>query len=156
MARRIGCPTSRLCGCASRFRAWPKLGRSLLFSTGYPPLPFEMQNLENKRFILPLCARSLSLQELHAKSREHGSYGLRAPSPASRPGTSRHEQLCLRAAFRSAGALSAWHLSHGLRRGLHSSAALRLQPLQRGVDSAKGTLHTWLGQFVKDQKLSSG
>ena len=34
-----------------------------------------MQNLENKRSNLRLCARSLSLQDLHAKSREHGSYG---------------------------------------------------------------------------------
>jgi hypothetical protein len=40
----------------------------------YPPPPLVVQNLENKRFILSLCARSLSLKELHAKSREHGSY----------------------------------------------------------------------------------
>ena len=33
-----------------------------------------MQNIENKRLILSLCARSLSLKELQAKSREHGSY----------------------------------------------------------------------------------
>jgi hypothetical protein len=39
------------------------------------PLPCRVQNLENKRVKLSLCARSLSLQELHAKSRQHGSYG---------------------------------------------------------------------------------
>jgi len=33
-----------------------------------------MQNLGNKRFTSPPCARSLSLKELRAKSREHGSY----------------------------------------------------------------------------------
>ena len=33
-----------------------------------------VQNLENKRFNLRLRAKSLSLQELRAKSREHGSY----------------------------------------------------------------------------------
>jgi hypothetical protein len=41
---------------------------------GTPP-PCAVQNLENKRSKFRLCARSLSLQELHAKSREHGSYG---------------------------------------------------------------------------------
>jgi hypothetical protein len=41
---------------------------------GRPPPPLSVQNLENKRSILRLCARSLRLQELHAKSREHGSY----------------------------------------------------------------------------------
>jgi hypothetical protein len=41
-----------------------------------PPLPpFCLQNLENKRVKFRLWARSLSLEELHAKSREHGSYG---------------------------------------------------------------------------------
>jgi len=54
---------------------FPTLGRSLLFSIGAPLPPVAAQNLENKRFILRLCARSLSLKELHAKSREHGSYG---------------------------------------------------------------------------------
>ena len=52
----------------------PKVG-SLLFSTGTPLPPFVLQNLEKTRVILPLCARSLSLKELHAKSREHWSYG---------------------------------------------------------------------------------
>jgi len=46
-----------------------------------------MQNLENKRFILPLCARSLSLKDLHAKSREHGSYGGRRTVLTSHFGT---------------------------------------------------------------------
>src|SRR5271166_1828251 len=40
-----------------------------------PPSPFWLQNLENNGSILGLCARSLSLQELQAKSREHGSCG---------------------------------------------------------------------------------
>ena len=48
---------------------------SLLFGTGYPPSPSALQNLENKRFKILLCARSLSLKELYAKSREHRSYG---------------------------------------------------------------------------------
>ena len=39
-----------------------------------PPPPC-LQNPENKRFILPLRARSLNFKDLHAKSREHGSYG---------------------------------------------------------------------------------
>jgi hypothetical protein len=52
----------------------PVLGWSLLFSTG-TPLPLCLQNLENNGFVLRLCARSLSLQDLQAKSREHGSYG---------------------------------------------------------------------------------
>jgi hypothetical protein len=39
------------------------------------PSPLCLQNPENKRFILPLRARSLSFKDLHAKSREHGSYG---------------------------------------------------------------------------------
>jgi hypothetical protein len=42
---------------------------------GYPLPPYSVQNLENKGSNLRLGARSLSLQELHAKSREHGSYG---------------------------------------------------------------------------------
>jgi hypothetical protein len=50
-----------------------KLG-SLLFGTGYPS-PVSLQNPENKGSILRLCARSLSLQELRAKSGEHWSYG---------------------------------------------------------------------------------
>ena len=51
-----------------------------------------MQNLENKRFILPLCARSLSLKDLHAKSREHGSYGgaARTLCPVLEPGRVQH------------------------------------------------------------------
>src|SRR5208282_1800446 len=49
---------------------------SLLFTSSYPPLPpLRLQNLENKRFILPLPARSLSLKDLYAKSREHWGYG---------------------------------------------------------------------------------
>jgi hypothetical protein len=56
----------------TRFTVWYRV----------PPPPYAMQNLENKRYILRLCARSLSLQELHAKSREHGSYG-----DADRPGS---------------------------------------------------------------------
>jgi hypothetical protein len=51
------------------------MGPSLLVGTGVPPLPVRVQNLENKGFIFSLCARSLSFKELHAKSREHGSYG---------------------------------------------------------------------------------
>ena len=47
----------------------------LLSSTGTPPPPFISQNLEKTRFILRLSARSLSLKELHAESREHWSYG---------------------------------------------------------------------------------
>ena len=54
-------------------RRIPVLERSLLFGTPLPPL--FAQNLENKRFILAPRARSLSLKELHAKSREHWSYG---------------------------------------------------------------------------------
>jgi hypothetical protein len=46
----------------------PALGGSLLSGTGYPSPLFFLQNLENKRFILSLCARSLSLKELEAKS----------------------------------------------------------------------------------------
>ena len=53
---------------------FPVLEQSLLFGTGYPPSPLGLQNLENKRLKFSLCARSLSLQDLHAKSREHGSY----------------------------------------------------------------------------------
>jgi hypothetical protein len=37
------------------------------------PLPYRVQNLENKGSNFSLFARSLSLQDLHAKSREHGS-----------------------------------------------------------------------------------
>jgi hypothetical protein len=44
------------------------------FSTAYPP-PCRLQNLETKRLKFRLCARSLSLQGLQAKSREHWSYG---------------------------------------------------------------------------------
>jgi hypothetical protein len=40
-----------------------------------PPSLLCAQNLESKRFTFRPCARSLSLQELQAKSREHGSYG---------------------------------------------------------------------------------
>jgi hypothetical protein len=39
------------------------------------PSPYAVQNLENKGSNFSLRARSLSLRELHAKSREHGSYG---------------------------------------------------------------------------------
>ena len=42
----------------------------------YPLPPFILQNLEKTRFILRLSARSLSLKNLYAKSREHGSYEL--------------------------------------------------------------------------------
>jgi hypothetical protein len=52
-----------------------------------------MQNLENKRFILPLCARSLSFKDLHAKSREHASYGGRRTDLMSRFGTGRAQHL---------------------------------------------------------------
>src|ERR1700675_1640135 len=38
-----------------------------------PPSPYRAHNIENKRVKSSLCARSLSLQELQAKSREHGS-----------------------------------------------------------------------------------
>jgi len=48
---------------------------------GPPPCP--VQNIENKGLNLRLCARSLSLPELRAKSREHGSYGW--PGVGSRP-----------------------------------------------------------------------
>ena len=51
----------------------PILGRSLLFGMGTPLPPLFLQNLEKKRFIRRLSARSLSLRDLHAKSREHGS-----------------------------------------------------------------------------------
>jgi hypothetical protein len=37
------------------------------------PLPLRLQNLENKRSVLRLAARSLSFQKLRAKSRQHGS-----------------------------------------------------------------------------------
>src|SRR5208282_4583713 len=50
---------------------------------GTPPPLFGVQNLENKRLILRLCARSLSLKKLHAKSREHGSYGRCGPGRGS-------------------------------------------------------------------------
>jgi|HubBroStandDraft_2_1064218.scaffolds.fasta_scaffold23438_3 hypothetical protein len=46
-----------------------------------PPSPCWLQNLVNKRFKFCPCARSLSLQELHAKSRQHGTYPWR-PWPA--------------------------------------------------------------------------
>jgi hypothetical protein len=36
-----------------------------------------VQNLENKAFKFRLCARSLSFKDLHAKSREHGTYSRR-------------------------------------------------------------------------------
>jgi hypothetical protein len=55
--------------------------RALHFGTKFtvwywvPLSPCRLQNLENKGLKLSLCARSLSLQELHAKSRQHGSYG---------------------------------------------------------------------------------
>src|ERR1700730_2712854 len=66
---------------ASRAQVW-LAGRSSVCSqkgTDYclvlgTPSPFGLQNLENKRSLLRLCARSLSLQELRAKSREHRSY----------------------------------------------------------------------------------
>src|SRR5208282_348503 len=47
----------------------------LVIAYWYPPPPFILQNLEKTRFILRLPARSLSLKELHVKSREHWSYG---------------------------------------------------------------------------------
>jgi len=54
---------------------FPVMRRSLLFSIrGDPPSPFCLQNLENKASNSRLYARSLSLQELRAKSREHWSY----------------------------------------------------------------------------------
>jgi hypothetical protein len=53
----------------------------------YPPPPFRVQNLENKRSNLRLCTRSLSLEELHAKSREHESYDGRTTRFASHFGT---------------------------------------------------------------------
>ena len=45
-----------------------------------PPSPFCAQNPENKDFNFRPYARSLSLQELYAKSRDHGSYGREATS----------------------------------------------------------------------------
>jgi hypothetical protein len=43
-----------------------------------PPSPCRAQNLENRDLSFRLPARSLSLQELCAKSRDHGSYGREA------------------------------------------------------------------------------
>jgi hypothetical protein len=54
---------------------------------GTPPSPCCVQNIENMRVILRLCARSLSLKELRAKSRQHGSYSVRRPGTESRFGT---------------------------------------------------------------------
>jgi|ERR1022692_2478037 hypothetical protein len=58
----------------------PRPGSFPLWDGGYclvlgTPLPFRVQNIENKGFTFRLCARSLSLQELRAKSRQHRSYG---------------------------------------------------------------------------------
>ncbi len=55
---------------------FPHWDRVYFLVLGTPPPPLILQNLENTGFILRLCARSLSLQELQAKSREHRSYGL--------------------------------------------------------------------------------
>ena len=79
---RIGAP----CRPASRSHLGTRFTFLYPFS-GYPPPPLRAQNLKNKRFILSLCARSLSLQELHAKSREHRSYGRSTRCPGSRSGT---------------------------------------------------------------------
>ena len=57
-------------GCPRRFPNW-----EVYCLVPVPPPPFILQNLEKTRVILPLCARSLSLKELRAKSREHWSYG---------------------------------------------------------------------------------
>ena len=48
VCERLGEP-SRL-KYSGRVAGFPILGRSLLFSTGYPPSPCSPQNLENKRF----------------------------------------------------------------------------------------------------------
>jgi len=80
------CPNPHLVDFWSRDISPP---RTAFFATSdirlilVPPPPFEMQNPENKRFILPLCARSLSSKDLYAKSREHGSYGGRDSHLAS-------------------------------------------------------------------------
>ena len=60
---------------------------------GTPLPPLILQNLENKRFISPLGAKSLSLQDLYAKSREHGSYGGRERIFSSHSGTEKCSPL---------------------------------------------------------------
>jgi hypothetical protein len=80
------------CGAGSSDGAFPRMISRLRavpfraeFTIRYqvPPSPDWAQNIENTRFILRLCARPLSLQELHAKSREHGGYAdsVEASSP---------------------------------------------------------------------------
>jgi hypothetical protein len=52
-----------------------------------PPSPLCPQNPESKRHKFRLCARSLSFKELHAKSREHGSYADGVEARGSNLGT---------------------------------------------------------------------
>jgi hypothetical protein len=68
--RRVG-KTRRHPWCPRLSHIGPEV---LEFSLGTPPPLSCLQNPENKGSILRLCARSLSLQELYAKSREHGGY----------------------------------------------------------------------------------
>jgi len=67
--------TVQVRGSAGVATARPKLGEFTVYLLDNPLPPFVLQNLGNKGVILPLCARSSSLKELHAKSREHWSYG---------------------------------------------------------------------------------
>ncbi len=62
-------------GDADAHRFLSHNGTVYCLTLGTPSPRLDSQNIENKQFNLRLCARSLSLQELHAKSREHGSYG---------------------------------------------------------------------------------
>jgi hypothetical protein len=61
-----------------------------------------------------------------------------------------------RAFFRPAGPSRFGAYSHGLRHGLHSFAALRLQPQRRDADSVNSMLRKCPGQIVKDRTLSNG
>jgi hypothetical protein len=70
-------------GCGDFVGTWFPFREFNVYYWGIPPPPLVFQNLENKRFILSLCARSLSLKELRAKSREHGSYGCQSGCPGS-------------------------------------------------------------------------
>jgi len=113
-------------------RIIPSLGGGFAFWCHHP-LPLLFCKILKTNDLFYDYVRSLSLKGLSAKSREHRSYLLGVVpfwDVLARHRCSR------RASFRPTGAcLSMNVFSHGSRRGLRSSAALRLNG--RGVDSAE-------------------
>jgi hypothetical protein len=90
------CVLQRLSAELARLRAFSRLTwtlRSVPFRAKFtiwyrvPPSPLCPQNLDSKRHKFRICARSLSFKELHAKSREHGSYADGVEARGSNLGT---------------------------------------------------------------------